>query len=165
MTITPVKVSFRRYLPVRSVVRALQLTDADFAPPQSTGGKDSDAASLSSAMAASSTAGTVGDGSRTSSTSTSTSTSSSGGGGGGSGGGGGGPFGGGSGPSSADSPAPRMDRLSDTLRHLCAHPGYRFLTTRLVPMVPSASIDFASDSWSALLKRLHQAHISDVRSR
>ena len=72
-------------------MRALQLTDADFAPPQSTGGKDSDAASLSSAMAASSTAGTVGDGSRTSSTSTSTSTStsSSGGGGGGSGGGGG----------------------------------------------------------------------------
>ena len=70
-------------------MRALQLTDADFAPPQSTGGKDSDAASLSSAMAASSTVETVGDGSRTSSTSTSTSTSSSGGGGGGSGGGGG----------------------------------------------------------------------------
>ena len=70
-------------------MRALQLTDADFAPPQSTGGKDSDAASLSSAMAASSTVETVGDGSRTSSTSTSISTSSSGGGGGGSGGGGG----------------------------------------------------------------------------
>ena len=62
-----------------------------------------------------------------------------------------------------DSPAPSPSlTLSDTIGHLCAHPGFKFLNTRLVPQVPSASLAFSNDSWSAILKRLYQAHVSDA---
>eukprot|EP00742_Colponemidia_sp_Colp-10_P008839 GILJ01009599.1.p1 GENE.GILJ01009599.1~~GILJ01009599.1.p1 ORF type:complete len:434 (+),score=41.07 GILJ01009599.1:58-1359(+) len=51
--------------------------------------------------------------------------------------------------------------MRSIIRHLCSHPSYKLLTVRCIPQVPQSSIDFTSDAWSALLKRLLQMLMVD----
>lgn len=45
--------------------------------------------------------------------------------------------------------------LTDTISHMCGHPGFKMLTTKSVPQVPSRSIDYTADTWAALLRPLY----------
>mmetsp|Transcript_13118 Transcript_13118/g.17159 ORF Transcript_13118/g.17159 Transcript_13118/m.17159 type:complete len:442 (+) Transcript_13118:62-1387(+) len=49
--------------------------------------------------------------------------------------------------------------LNDSLQHLCGHQGYNVLTSSMVPQVAEEAIEFSSDSWQALNKRLYQMNL------
>lgn len=45
----------------------------------------------------------------------------------------------------------KLSSLSSDIAHLCAHPGYRLMTVKNQPQTFQASIEYTSDSWSALV--------------
>ena len=47
--------------------------------------------------------------------------------------------------------------LSDAVLHLCPHPGLKVVQCKRVPLMPSSSVDFTSDSWNGgVVGRLRQ---------
>jgi len=48
----------------------------------------------------------------------------------------------------------RLSSLSSDITHLCSHPGYRLMTVKNQPQTFQASIEYTSDSWSALVGSL-----------
>eukprot|EP00941_MAST-03F_sp_MAST-3F-sp1_P003698 g3698.t1 len=60
-----------------------------------------------------------------------------------------------------------QSRLSwplEHLTHLCPHPGYKLLSTRIVPQMPSSSVSFSAHTWSGIVKHLHQIQITGAYS-
>ena len=55
--------------------------------------------------------------------------------------------GGGGGGGGDDAATAHRWALSDTLAHLCAHPGFPLLTAKLTPQMAPRAVAFASDSW------------------
>jgi tubulin delta len=59
---------------------------------------------------------------------------------------------------------PHKVGLSDSLTHLCSHPGYKFINAAMVPITSPMSVEFTTDSWLALSKRLHRTSTVSTRS-
>ncbi|GBG74225.1 hypothetical protein CBR_g17937 [Chara braunii] len=53
----------------------------------------------------------------------------------------------------------KLHLLADVASHLCAHPGYKLLTIRCLPQIPTPSIPFTTFSWGGILKSLKQMHV------
>lgn len=51
--------------------------------------------------------------------------------------------------------------LTDSIAHLCSHPGYKVINAKIAPITSSQSVEFTTDSWLALSKRLHRLNNSD----
>uniref|UniRef100_A0A0G4HD30 Tubulin delta chain n=1 Tax=Chromera velia CCMP2878 TaxID=1169474 RepID=A0A0G4HD30_9ALVE len=44
--------------------------------------------------------------------------------------------------------------LRAAVRHLCSHPAYKMVTSRVVPQVRDGALSFSEESWSGLVRRL-----------
>jgi tubulin delta len=60
--------------------------------------------------------------------------------------------------------SPNKVGLSDSLAHLCSHPGYKFINAAMAPITSPMSVEFTTDSWLALSKRLHRSSTVSTRS-
>eukprot|EP00762_Andalucia_godoyi_P000055 ANDGO_02343.mRNA.1 Tubulin gamma-1 chain len=54
--------------------------------------------------------------------------------------------------------------ILDAVSHLCSHPGYKLLTSKLLPQMPRNSIEFSTYTWHQLIKHSHQAVVCNART-
>ena len=65
-------------------------------------------------------------------------------------------------PSTCDAVGKPLTMFSDPIVHLCSHPGFKLLTLKCIPQIPSKSLEFSSHNWSGLLRHLTQMTITNV---
>ncbi|KAG2379271.1 hypothetical protein C9374_007410 [Naegleria lovaniensis] len=62
----------------------------------------------------------------------------------------------------SNNPEQECQLLFDPIQHLCAHPAYKILNSRIIPHISSKSKDYSVFRWEGLLKHLHQMLIADA---
>eukprot|EP01028_Stygiella_incarcerata_P004303 TRINITY_DN19289_c0_g1_i2.p1 TRINITY_DN19289_c0_g1~~TRINITY_DN19289_c0_g1_i2.p1 ORF type:complete len:325 (+),score=74.88 TRINITY_DN19289_c0_g1_i2:150-1124(+) len=54
--------------------------------------------------------------------------------------------------------------LGDTIQSLCTHPGYRIITSKMLPVTAPEHLQFSTYTWSGMTKHLHMMARSNARS-
>ncbi|EFC43025.1 hypothetical protein NAEGRDRAFT_69007 [Naegleria gruberi] len=52
--------------------------------------------------------------------------------------------------------------LYDPIQHLCSHPAYKIINSRIIPHMSAKSKDYSVFRWEGLMKHLHQMLIADA---
>jgi tubulin delta len=54
--------------------------------------------------------------------------------------------------------------LGDTIQSLCTHPGYRIITSKMIPVTAPEHLQFSTYTWGGMTKHLHMMARSNARS-
>lgn len=60
--------------------------------------------------------------------------------------------------------SPRCHSFSGSIGMMSSHPSFKFFHSALVPMLPDKSLEFATDSWTALTRRIYQQQFPEKDS-
>ena len=61
-----------------------------------------------------------------------------------------------------ENPENECQMLFDPIQHLCSHPAYKIINSRVIPHMSNKSKDYSVFRWEGLLKHLHQMLIADA---